>query len=92
MNCCTIGFPKTNPERRASFNIKQPKNGCDEHRQEVENAKKEVKLIHFDTLKKFHSIAMNDSSETKGEKKKEARSVETCVDGKLLLIRCSKAS
>lgn len=35
---------------------------------------------------------MNDSSETKGEKKKEASTVESCADGKLLLIRCSKAS
>lgn len=33
-----------------------------------EKLKKEVKLIHFDTLKKFYSIAMNDSLELKREK------------------------
>lgn len=69
MYFCKIGFPKTNPERRAQ--LYNPKNGCDERRQEVENAKKEVKLIHFDTLKWFHSIARTILRNKKGKSKKK---------------------
>lgn len=44
-------------------------------------AEKEVKLIHFDTLKRFHSFAMNDSPESKGQGKEA--DTESCVDRKL---------